>query len=100
MCIEEALKYGTKRKTFGKRLVDHPVIRLKLAHMVRQVEATHVSHKHNISFNPCRGCNLVIRENNPRRDFSRQNIGARASSNKGRNVAGSKSGPGFAELQL
>jgi len=29
-----------KRKTFGKLLIEHPVIRLKLAHMARQVEAT------------------------------------------------------------
>ncbi|KAI3648492.1 hypothetical protein MP228_006346 [Amoeboaphelidium protococcarum] len=41
VCYEEALKYAHKRKTFGKRLVDHPVIRNKLAHMARQIEATH-----------------------------------------------------------
>ncbi|ORX46285.1 acyl-CoA dehydrogenase NM domain-like protein [Hesseltinella vesiculosa] len=41
VCIEECMKYGNKRKTFGKKLVDHPVIRNKLAHMIRQVEATH-----------------------------------------------------------
>jgi len=41
VCLEEAFKYAHKRKTFGKRLVDHPVIRLKLAHMTRQVEATY-----------------------------------------------------------
>jgi alkylation response protein AidB-like acyl-CoA dehydrogenase len=41
VCIEESFKYAHKRKTFSKRLIDHPVIRLKLAHMVRQVEATH-----------------------------------------------------------
>jgi alkylation response protein AidB-like acyl-CoA dehydrogenase/predicted heme/steroid binding protein len=40
-CYEEAMKYAHKRKTFGKRLVDHPVIRNKLAHMARQIEATH-----------------------------------------------------------
>lgn len=27
--------------TFGKKLIDHPVIRNKIAHMIRQVEATH-----------------------------------------------------------
>jgi len=42
-CLEESFKYAHKRKTFGKRLVDHPVIRLKLAHMARQVEATHAA---------------------------------------------------------
>jgi len=41
VCYEESLKYAHKRKTFGKRLVDHPVIRNKLAHMARQIEATH-----------------------------------------------------------
>ncbi|KAL0077635.1 putative acyl-CoA dehydrogenase [Phycomyces blakesleeanus] len=41
VCIEESLKYAHKRKTFGKLLVDHPVIRNKFAHMIRQVEATH-----------------------------------------------------------
>lgn len=40
VCLEEAFKYAHKRKTFGKRLIDHAVIRLKIAHMARQVEAT------------------------------------------------------------
>jgi alkylation response protein AidB-like acyl-CoA dehydrogenase len=35
------MRYAFKRKTFGQRLIDHPVIRMKLAHMTRQVEATH-----------------------------------------------------------
>lgn len=39
--FNEAFTYAHKRKTFGQRLVDHPVIRNKLAHMARQVEATH-----------------------------------------------------------
>lgn len=39
VCLEEAFKYAHKRSTFGKLLVEHPVIRLKLAHMSRQVEA-------------------------------------------------------------
>lgn len=41
VCYEESLKYAHKRKTFGKRLVDHPVIRHKLANMARQIEATY-----------------------------------------------------------
>ncbi|EPB90036.1 acyl-CoA dehydrogenase [Mucor circinelloides 1006PhL] len=41
VCIEESIKYANKRKTFGKKLIDHPVIRNKIAHMIRQVEATH-----------------------------------------------------------
>ena len=40
VCYEESIKFAHKRKTFGKRLIDHPVIRLKLAHMVRQIEAS------------------------------------------------------------
>lgn len=40
-CYDEAFKYATKRKTFGKRLIDQPVIRDKLAHMIRNIEATH-----------------------------------------------------------
>ncbi|KAJ5222450.1 uncharacterized protein N7469_008690 [Penicillium citrinum] len=41
VCYEEAMKYAHKRKTFGKRLIDHAVIRMKLAHMARQIEATY-----------------------------------------------------------
>ncbi|CEP09878.1 hypothetical protein [Parasitella parasitica] len=41
VCIEESIKYANKRVTFGKKLIDHPVIRNKIAHMIRQVEATH-----------------------------------------------------------
>jgi alkylation response protein AidB-like acyl-CoA dehydrogenase len=40
MCVEEAMRYSFKRKTFGKLLIEHPVIRLKFGHMVRQVEST------------------------------------------------------------
>ncbi|KAI8823662.1 acyl-CoA dehydrogenase/oxidase [Fimicolochytrium jonesii] len=41
VCVEECMKYAHKRRTFGKKLIDHPVIRNKLGHMVRMVEATH-----------------------------------------------------------
>ncbi|PPJ58947.1 hypothetical protein CBER1_04089 [Cercospora berteroae] len=41
VCYEESMKYAHKRKTFGKKLIDHPVIRLKLAHMARQIEASY-----------------------------------------------------------
>jgi alkylation response protein AidB-like acyl-CoA dehydrogenase len=37
---EESFRYAHKRKTFGKLLIEHPVIRLKMAHMIRQIEAT------------------------------------------------------------
>lgn len=40
VCYEEAFRYAMKRKTFGKRLIDHQAIRTKLAHMARQIEAT------------------------------------------------------------
>ena len=38
VCYEEAIEYALTRKTFGKRLVDHQVIRAKLADMARQIE--------------------------------------------------------------
>lgn len=38
---EEAVKYAHKRKTFGKKLVDHDVIRNKLANMAIRVEGVH-----------------------------------------------------------
>jgi alkylation response protein AidB-like acyl-CoA dehydrogenase len=41
VCYEESVKYGNKRRTFGKKLIDHPVIRMKLAHMARQIEASY-----------------------------------------------------------
>ena len=40
VCYEESIRYGMKRQTFNKLLVQHPVIRLKLANMIRQIEAT------------------------------------------------------------
>lgn len=39
LCIEEAIKYARLRKTFGKKLTSHQVIRHKLAEMIRQTEA-------------------------------------------------------------
>eukprot|EP01090_Pellita_catalonica_P007709 TRINITY_DN18300_c0_g1_i1.p1 TRINITY_DN18300_c0_g1~~TRINITY_DN18300_c0_g1_i1.p1 ORF type:complete len:387 (-),score=69.12 TRINITY_DN18300_c0_g1_i1:17-1177(-) len=39
MCYEEAFKYAMQRKTFGKRLIDHQIIRFKLAEMARMIEA-------------------------------------------------------------
>merc|ERR1711861_48007 len=37
---EEAFKYANKRKTFGKPLVEHGMIKFKLGEMARQVDAT------------------------------------------------------------
>jgi len=41
LCVEEAIRYARQRKTFGRRLIDHQVIRFKVAEMVMKVEATH-----------------------------------------------------------
>jgi len=41
LCLEEAVKYGRKRQTFGKRLMDHQVLRHKVAEMARHIECTH-----------------------------------------------------------
>ena len=41
VCLEEAILYAIKRKTFGKPLIQHQVIRHKLAEMASRVEATH-----------------------------------------------------------
>merc|ERR1719502_2625338 len=46
VCLEEALKFSLKRKTFGKPLMEHPVIRWKLAEMARTIEATHAWLEH------------------------------------------------------
>jgi alkylation response protein AidB-like acyl-CoA dehydrogenase len=39
VCYEESMKYAHKRRTFGQKLIAHAVIRMKLAHMARQIEA-------------------------------------------------------------
>ena len=41
VCLEEAIKYGRKRQTFGRRLLDHQVLRHKVSEMARSIEATH-----------------------------------------------------------
>ena len=41
ICLEEAISFARRRRTFGRRLVEHQVIRHKVAEMVRSVEATH-----------------------------------------------------------
>ncbi|KAI9807933.1 MAG: hypothetical protein M1825_005239 [Sarcosagium campestre] len=41
VCYEESVKYANKRRTFGKKLIEHAVIRFKLAHMARQIEASY-----------------------------------------------------------
>eukprot|EP01006_Ploeotia_vitrea_P044164 TRINITY_DN66815_c6_g9_i2.p1 TRINITY_DN66815_c6_g9~~TRINITY_DN66815_c6_g9_i2.p1 ORF type:complete len:525 (-),score=267.56 TRINITY_DN66815_c6_g9_i2:461-1987(-) len=39
VCLEESIKYARLRKTFGRRLISHQVIRHKLIDMARQIEA-------------------------------------------------------------
>lgn len=40
-CIEEAWKHAMARKTFGKPLMSHQIIRAKFASMIRAVESCH-----------------------------------------------------------
>ena len=40
VCLEEAVVWAQQRKTFGKRLADHQVIRHKIAEMKRHINAT------------------------------------------------------------
>ena len=40
VCLEEAVAWAMDRKTFGKRLADHQVIRHKIAQMKQQLNAT------------------------------------------------------------
>jgi alkylation response protein AidB-like acyl-CoA dehydrogenase len=41
VCIEESVRYGRKRKTFGQPLMQHQVIRHKIAEMAMRVESLH-----------------------------------------------------------
>ena len=40
LCLEEATRHALRRKTFGKRLVEHQVIRAKIATMARLIESS------------------------------------------------------------
>ncbi len=40
VCLNEAVEWATTRETFGKRLAQHQSIRIKLADMARQINAT------------------------------------------------------------
>lgn len=50
--VEESLKWAHQRLVFGKRLIDQPVIRLKLAKMIALVEA-HQSWLETITYQMC-----------------------------------------------
>ncbi|KAL9949184.1 Isobutyryl-CoA dehydrogenase, mitochondrial [Verticillium nonalfalfae] len=39
VCLEDSISYSLSRETFGKKLVEHPVIRFKFANMSRETEA-------------------------------------------------------------
>ena len=41
VCYEDSFRYAARRETFGKPLYEHPVIRMKLAQMARQIEASY-----------------------------------------------------------
>jgi len=41
LCYEEAITYAMDRETFGKKLVQHQIIRYKLAEMARMIESLH-----------------------------------------------------------
>ncbi len=40
LCLEETLRYARARRSFGQRLVDHQVVRHKLADMAMRIEAS------------------------------------------------------------
>jgi len=40
LCLEDAIAFARARKTFGKRLIEHEVIRHKIAEMARLVESS------------------------------------------------------------
>jgi alkylation response protein AidB-like acyl-CoA dehydrogenase len=70
VCYEESFKYANKRRTFGKKLIEHAVIREKLAHMIRQIEgcqhwADHViyqtKHMHHSDFNKVAGAVALLK---------------------------------------
>lgn len=52
MVIEECFKWANQRKVFGKRLIDQPVIRNKLAAMISQLEAVE-NWLENITYQMC-----------------------------------------------
>lgn len=41
LCLEDAVIFARRRKTFGKRLIDHQVIKHKIIDMGRRIEGSH-----------------------------------------------------------
>jgi len=52
--LEDSLKYASQRKTFGKTLLEHQVIRQKLADMAMRIEGVH-AHIENITYQMNKG---------------------------------------------
>jgi alkylation response protein AidB-like acyl-CoA dehydrogenase len=52
LVIEECFKWANQRKVFGKRLIDQPVIRNKLAKMISSLESVHAWVEH-ITYQMC-----------------------------------------------
>ena len=46
VCLEEAVEWAQQRKTFGKRLADHQVIRHKIAEMKQRINASQAMINH------------------------------------------------------
>ena len=40
ICLQDAISYARQRKTFGKELIKHQVIRHKIVEMIRKIETT------------------------------------------------------------
>lgn len=56
VCLEEAVAWAQERRTFGKRLADHQVIRHKIAEMKQRINATQAYLQH---------CSYQISQGNP-----------------------------------
>merc|ERR1719316_1308248 len=41
ICLEESIEFARRRRTFGKPLIEHQVIRHKVAEMARHLEGVH-----------------------------------------------------------
>ena len=58
LCYEYALDYAQSRKTFGKRLADHQVIRHKLARMLMEIESLRAL-LYTVAYSQDQGQNIV-----------------------------------------
>jgi len=41
LCLKHTILYASERKTFNKKLIEHQMIRHKIAEMIRKIETTH-----------------------------------------------------------